>query len=236
MGKFGDRYFLTGIRMINKNIFFVNKYKMVVSEEVFSKDIEEVIKKPKRKLTEKQLENLAKGRERMKIKRAAEKKAAASGGPTEKEQKQAIKLDNKTAKEGQKIVKERKKEKRKTLKEINKEKEQAILQKLEKQDTETTTKNNARLDLFTTLKIKCLEQAKTLGEYKEIQQALNGIDDDTLHNDTALKDYARKVMKPYIKQKEQEEHPEPKHPEITNEIITEKPNVALTTEDLLLGN
>tara|TARA_R110000803_G_scaffold172802_1_gene235602 strand:- start:835 stop:1488 length:654 start_codon:yes stop_codon:yes gene_type:complete len=217
---------------------------MVVSEEVFDKVAEEVVKKPKRKLTEKQLENLAKGRERMKEKREADKIAKEAGKPTateikkEKVKKQKeIKVDNKTAKEGQTIVKERKKEKRRTLKEINKDKENAILQRLEKEDADKTNKNNARLDLFTSLKIKCLEQAKSLKEYSEIQQALNGIDDDTLHNDVALKEYAKQVMKPYIKQKADVcIMPEPKHPEITNEIITEKPNVTLTTEDLLLGN
>jgi hypothetical protein len=181
---------------------------MVVSEDVFNKGIDEVITKPKRKLTEKQLENLAKGRERMKAKREADKKAKETGEPTtaeikkEKNKKQnEIKVDNKTAKEGQKLTKERQKEKRRTLKEINKDKENGILLRLEKEEEEKTTKNNARLNLFTTLKVKCLEQAKTVSEYKEIQQALDGIDDDTLHNDTLLKKYAQKIMKPYIKEK-----------------------------------
>ena len=96
---------------------------MPVSEEIFNKEVDEVVKKPKRKLTDKQKENLRLG-------------------------------------------------------------------KNEKIQTRET--------LFHTLKVKCLEKASSVKEYNEIKGALDGIDEDTLHDDDKLKDYAKKVMKPYI--------------------------------------
>lgn len=174
---------------------------MVQEEEIFNKKVDNVVKKPKRKLTEKQLANLALGREKMRLKRELAKK--------NKEQKQMIKEDNfeaKLVKETQKKKRVQHKEKRRTLKEINAEKEQQILQRLEKQQTEKDNKKSARMDLFTTLKVKCLEQAKTVAQYNEIKAHLDGIDEDTLHNDNKLKDYAKSVMKPYIQNKHSKTH------------------------------
>jgi len=170
---------------------------MAVDEEIFNKEIDKVVKKPKRKLTEKQLENLAKGREKMKLKREQAK--------AEKESKVAIKVikeSDKCAKKGQVEKRKGHKEKRRTLKEINKEKEDKILQRLEKQEADKLIKTKSRLDLFTNLKVKCLQEAKSVKDYKEIKQALDGIDEDTLHDDKKLKEYARNVMGKYINKKE----------------------------------
>lgn len=173
---------------------------MAVEEEMFNKEVEKVVKKPKRKLTEKQLANLALGREKMKLKRELAKK--------NKEMKETIKVakqSDKTAKEGQKKKKADHKAKRRTMKEINAEKEQAILAKLEKQETEKAEKRSGRMDLFTSLKVKCLEKATSVSEYNEIKDCLNGIDEDTLHDDAKLKEYALKVMTPYMTKKEKKE-------------------------------
>ena len=164
---------------------------MPVSEEIFNKEVDEVVKKPKRKLTEKQKENLRLGREKMKLKRAKEKELKAQ-----------VKADSKEEIKGEKEhIKEKKtniKKKRKTLKEINKDKEQAILARLEKQEIDKNEKIQTRETLFHSLKVKCLEKASSVKEYNEIKGALDGIDEDTLHDDDKLKDYAKKVMKPYI--------------------------------------
>jgi len=165
---------------------------MPVSEEIFNKEVDEVVKKPKRKLTEKQKENLRLGREKMKAKREAEK---ANRAKVKAEAKEEIKGEKEHIKEKKTNIKK----KRKTLKEINKDKEQAILAKLEKQDQEKMEKINTRETLFHSLKVKCLEKASSVKEYNEIKSALDGIDEDTLHNDDKLKDYALKVMKPYMK-------------------------------------
>jgi len=178
---------------------------MVQEEEIFNKKVDNVVKKPKRKLTEKQLANLALGREKMRLKRELAKK--------NKEQKEMIKEDKfeaKLVKDSQKKKRTQHKEKRRTLKEINSEKEAQILARLEKQHTEKENKKSARMDLFTTLKVKCLEQAKTVAEYNEIKAHLDGIDEDTLHNDNKLKDYAKSVMKPYIQSKTEVKKEEPK--------------------------
>ena len=171
---------------------------MVVNEEIFNKEIEKVVKKPKRKLSEKQLENLAKGREKMKLKRE-QAKTQKDDKTKEKVEKKVLKESDKCAKKGQVENRKAHKEKRRTLKEINAEKEQKILERLEKQELDKSNKKNSRMDLFTSLKVKCLQEAKSVHEYKEIKQALDGIDEDTLHNDDKLKDYAKKVMSVYTK-------------------------------------
>jgi len=176
---------------------------MAVDEEIFNKEIDKVVKKPKRKLTEKQLENLAKGREKMKLKREKLK--------AEKESKLAVKIvkeSDKCAKKGQVEKRKGHKEKRRTLKEINKEKEDKILQRLEKQEADKLNKTKSRLDLFTNLKVKCLQEAKSVKDYNEIKQALDGIDEVTLHDDNKLKEYAKGVMGKYIKQPSHEEEEE----------------------------
>ncbi len=160
------------------------------TEEIFDKEIDKVVeKKPKRKLTEKQLENLAKGREKMRLKREADKL---------KKEKGIIKEADKGAKQDQKEQKKALKSKRKTMKEINMEKQKAILDKLEKEEKKKSSKREEREALYHTLKLKCLEQAKSVKEYTEIQTALDGIDEDILHDDEKLKDYAKQIMKPYI--------------------------------------
>jgi len=169
---------------------------MVVEEDVFDKEVEKVIKKPKRKLTEKQLANLALGREKMKLKREIAKK--------NKDMKQNIKEDKKGAVEHQKETKKNHKEKRRTLKEINADKERQILARLEKEQNDKDSKSSVRNDLFTTLKVKCLEKASSVSEYKQIKQALDGIDDDTLHDDVKLKAYAKNIMKPFMTQTKDE--------------------------------
>ena len=169
---------------------------MAIEEEMFNKEVEKVVKKPKRKLTEKQLANLALGREKMKLKRELAKK--------NKEMKETIKVQkvsDKTAKEGQKKKKADHKTKRRTMKEINAEKEQTILAKLEKEEADKAEKRNGRMDLFTSLKVKCLEKATSVSEYNEIKNCLNGIDEDTLHDDIKLKQYALKIMTPYMSKK-----------------------------------
>jgi hypothetical protein len=182
-------------------------YKMPVDEDIFDKEINEVVqpKKPKRKLTEKQLENLRIGREKMKLKRELAKKnkeLAAQGKPiiqdTTGPTKAEVKASDKAAKENQKNKSNNLKKKRKTLKELNAEKEALLLAKLEKEEQARNEKKTTRLDLFSSLKVKCLEKAKSVKEYKEIQSALEGIDEDTLLDDEKLKAYARTIMKPYI--------------------------------------
>ena len=185
---------------------------MVVDEEIFEKEVEAVVKKPKRKLTEAQLANLAKGRAKMAEKRRLAKEAKAK---VKAEGKEEVKGE----KEHIKVKKTNVKAKRKTLKEINKDKENSILAKLEKQEAEKSTKRQTREDLFHSLKVKCLEKATSVSEYQEIKNALDGIDEDTLHCDTKLKAYAKKVMKPYMREKKEKKMIVLEPIEETNEVV-----------------
>jgi len=185
---------------------------MAVDEEIFEKEVDKVVKKPKRKLTEAQLANLAKGRAKMAEKRRLAKEAKEKAKAEGKEEVKGEKEHIKTKKTNVKA-------KRKTLKEINKEKEQSILAKLEKQEAEKTAKRQTREDLFHSLKVKCLEQAKTVNEYQEIKVALDGIDEDTLHDDNKLKAYAKKVMKPYVKERKEKKKVVLEPIEETNEVV-----------------
>ena len=177
---------------------------MPVDEKIFDKEVENVVKKPKRKLTEKQLDNLRIGREKMKLKRELQKKnkeLVANGKEPVKLEltKKELAKDKAASKEHMKEKKEGHKAKRKTLKQSNAEKAQAILEKLAKKEEEETLKKSARSETFSNLKVKCLEKAKSVKEYKEIQAALDGIDEDTLHNDDKLMSYAKNVMAPFLK-------------------------------------
>ena len=159
-----------------------------MNEEIFIKDTAEPPKKPKRKLTEKQLENLAKGREKMKIKREQAKK--------NKDVKKVVKSNkdsSKTEKEHNKIKRTTIKEKRKTMKQINKEKEEAHLQKLMKQDDTENKVSKYRAE--------CLSKAKNVNEYRQIESVLDGITPDILHNEKKLKAYCKASMGKFVKKK-----------------------------------
>ena len=152
--------------------------------EIFDKGDNVEIKvepKPKRKLSEKQLENLKKGREKMALKRAKERE----------------KIDVKASKQHQKIKSTGVKQKRATIKEINKRKEDDILAKLMKKEKD----NEERSTLFEALKVKCYGTAKNVKEYNQMKKALEGIDDSILHDDAKLKEHAIKVLEPFKKQK-----------------------------------
>ncbi len=158
----------------------------LTDDDIFNKSINNIVDekpKPKRVLSDKQKENLKKGREKMALKRAKER-----------EEKAKVKVEIKGSKEHQATKKENVKKKRATIKEINKKKEDEILKKLLKKDKV----KNSRIDMFDKLKIKCLEKAKDVEEYNEIKVALDGINDDILGDNDKLKEYAKKVMSPYI--------------------------------------
>jgi len=177
------------IKFYKKNIS-IEYMTDLTDDDIFNKSINNIVDekpKPKRVLSDKQKENLKKGREKMAIKRAKER-----------EEKAKVKIDTKGSKEHQAIKKENVKKKRATIKEINKKKEEEILNKLLKKDKV----KKSRINMFDTLKIKCLEKAKDVDEYNEIKVALDGINDDILGDNEKLKEYAKKVMSPYIKTKE----------------------------------
>tara|TARA_R100000654_G_scaffold16129_1_gene33991 strand:- start:8700 stop:9281 length:582 start_codon:yes stop_codon:yes gene_type:complete len=140
----------------------------MVKEEIFDKkekkQAEQSVEKKKRKLTQAQLDGLAKGRLRMKEKREAEKLAKA-------------KLDALAEKANKKAEREARKEKKKA---IDRQKEHDIEVKVKR---EYMTKRKKKIQDFANLKYKWLEKAKTPQEYNDFKEAMNGITEDMIVND-----------------------------------------------------
>ena len=137
----------------------------MVKEEIFDKkEKKEPVEKKKRKLTQAQLDGLAKGRLRMKEKREAEKLAKA-------------KLDALAEKANKKAEREARKEKKRA---IDKQKEHDIEVKVKR---EYMTKRKKKIQDFANLKYKWLEKAKTPQEYNDFKEAMNGITEDMIVND-----------------------------------------------------
>ena len=146
----------------------------------------DIFEKPKRKLSAKQLENLAKGREKMRLKRLAAK--------GEKEVKTA---DKSGAKEHMKVEKAAIKKKRRTMKDVAEQKQQDILKKLEEKEAKRAKQMDDLEGQYLGMKTRCLAQAKSVAEYSEIKEALEGLTGDVLSDDTKLKAYAQQVMSRY---------------------------------------
>ena len=163
-------------------------------EDIFDKG-EQVVKKPKRKLTDKQKDNLRLGRERM----AEKRRIAKENGEVIKTKKQLAeekKLLKQGEKEHIKLKTENRKKKRKTMKEIAKEKEDEILLKLQKKDKAVAEeeKDSVLENVFHKLKIDCLSKAQNVSEYKTIEHHLDGMTMDILKDDTKLKEFAHRTM------------------------------------------
>jgi len=163
-------------------------------EDIFDKG-EQTVKKPKRKLTEKQLQNLKLGRERM----AEKRRVAKENGEVIKTKKQLAE-EKKALKKGEKehikLKTDNRTKKRKTMKDIVKDKEDEILLKLKSKEKEIAEeeKDSVLENVFHKLKIDCLSKAKNVSEYKTIQHHLDGMTIDILKDDTKLKEFAMNTM------------------------------------------
>ena len=173
---------------------------MPKSEEIFEKndgDVEVVKPKPKRKLTEKQLANLAKGRAKMAEKR---KQKNAELKKAEKEKKVIVKEEKKAVKEIKKEKTEAKKKRNKLLKE--QEKEEAHFKALKEKEMEDI--KNSKLSNFQQLRTRYLTACKSTADYTKLKAHLDSIDEDTVLDETKLKatlldmisNYAVKKPKP----------------------------------------
>ena len=164
-------------------------------EIIFDKGDEVKPVKKKRKLTEKQLENLKKGRERMAEKRRVAKENG-EGIKTKKQLAEEKKQLKKGEREHIKLKTENRKIKKKTMKEITREKEEEILMKLKKDEKQVAENEKDTLleNVFHKLKIDCLKKATNVSEYKQIQHHLDGITMDILKNDDKLKEYTENTL------------------------------------------
>ena len=170
------------------------------NNEIFEKEGVEIEvvpeKKKKRKLTEKQLENLRIGREKMKAKREAAKKA--------KEAKAIQKEDKKAVKENKIIKKENKREKKvnsANQKKAEEHKRQLLEKQKQKQlekEQETLKKQQAeKLSRFDDLRSKWLTKTNTIEEYEKVESELDGIPEEVIVDDTKLENTLLDIMKKY---------------------------------------
>jgi translation initiation factor IF-2 len=156
-------------------------------------------KKIKRRLTEKQLENLKKGREKMKAKRDELKKKKE-----EQDKKVMFKEEKKAVKANKKIVKEdkiRKKANSKKQEEALNHRELLLKKKLEKAEQE---KDELRLQLqadrlskFEDLKSKWLVQTETVEDYDRVSEELESIEEETILDDEKLGTTLEELMLKY---------------------------------------
>jgi len=121
---------------------------MPVSEDIYIKD------KPKRKLTQAQLDGLAKGRAKVKEKREE-------------------------AKNNDKVVKENTKRNKQTRAKMNRtiaeQKELELEKKLE-------TEHKQKIDEFNTIKYKYMDRCKTLAEMREMKSILDTIEEEEIYD------------------------------------------------------
>ena len=139
---------------------------MPVGEEIFVKE-----KKPKRKLTQAQLDGLAKGREKVREKRNAQKQLI------EKQQE-----DSKTTKNNTQRNKNTRAKMNRTIAE---QKELEIQKRLEKAHSE-------KIDKFNKIKYKYMDKCKTLTEMREMKEILDTIEEDEIYD---LPSIGKKIVK-----------------------------------------
>jgi len=141
--------------------------------------------KKKRKLTEKQLENLAKGRAKMKEKREALKK--------EQERKGLLKNEKKAVKQNKEIKKQNK-IKKKQNKKLNEEalshREKLLQQKQRKEQAD-------KLSKFDDLKSKWLCKTESIEDYDLVKEELDNIPDEDILDDNKLESSLLDIMKKY---------------------------------------
>lgn len=167
---------------------------MPKTDEIFIKDDSteepEIVKKPKRKLTEKQLANLAKGRAKM-----AEKRRLAREGNGKPTQKQIVKEEKKAVKEIKKEKKEAKKKKNKLLAE--QEREELYFQELKERELEQL--QDKKLSNFQQIRTRYLTACKTTEEFSTLKAHLDSIDEETVLDDNKLKETLLKMISGYVK-------------------------------------
>ena len=156
-------------------------------------------KKVKRKLTEKQLANLKKGRDKMKAKRDELKKKKE-----EQDKKVMFKEEKKAVKENKKIVKEdtiKKKANTKKQEQAAKHREELLqkqIERLENDKKEILLKHQAeRLSSFEDLKSKWLCNTDSVEDYDKVSEELESIEEETILDEEKLGTTLEQLMLKY---------------------------------------
>lgn len=210
---------------------------MTKSDEIFIKDDSnsepEIVKKPKRKLTEKQLANLAKGRAKM-----AEKRRLKNQGLSKEEikkNKEDEKLKKVVVKEEKKAVKDIKKEKKEAKKKKNRllleqEREEFYFQELKERELEQL--QNKKISNFQQIRTRYLTACKTTEEFSQLKAHLDSIDEETVLDDTKLKETLLKMISGYVKPRKKVEPVPQENLKITVDVRGLKKN----SKDKVISN
>lgn len=159
----------------------------------------EVVKevKVKRKLTEKQLNNLRIGREKMKAKREMLKREA-------EQKKKLVKEEKKVIKEGKEIKKEQKKEKKSKLRyaemqklHLKKLKEERDLKKRIEEEEKVKAKNEKKILDFEDAKTELLLKTNSVEQYEVVENELSNIEEETIIDDHKLNMTLLDLMQKY---------------------------------------
>jgi hypothetical protein len=171
-------------------------------EELFEKSEvpPKVEKKQKKKVSQATLDALARGREKMRLKREAEKKIKDEKKEEVKKEKEKVKLEIKTIKEGEMKDVKQKKTYRKTKKQLLKE-QQALECVLKK---EKQKEKDAKIAMFHDAKCRMLEKCASVAVYQQLNTALDELDDETICNDDTLKDKLQGLMETFKRQDDYE--------------------------------
>ena len=178
--------------------------------EIFENPEIEVIevKKKKRKLTQKQLDNLALGREKMKIKRELLKKERELLKQEKVEKKEVIKADKESVKIKKEIKKDNKKKKKVNLKvqaEAIRHREKLILQREKKlaeaeaeaEEKKQREKQAHKFSRFEDLRSKWLTQTTSVEQFDIVSTELDSIPEEVISNDEKLEETLYDLMIKY---------------------------------------
>ncbi len=203
-----------------------------MSEEMFIKETEtnvEVKPKKKRQLTEKQLEGLRKGREKMAEKRKMKKALT--------EKKKALqKKDVDATKENSKTEKKERQAKKKAV-------EESVKQELSFKEKKAKGEKSATK--FNKLKLKALDSIKTSRELEEFEKIMKGVSSDMAKNPEQLYTYLREhadrlapeekrkaYMEREVKNSKGKKSPKKRLETITETTEEKKPNLKLNIENV----
>lgn len=204
-----------------------------MSEEMFIKETEteaiEVKPKKKRQLTEKQLEGLRKGREKMAEKRKMKKALT--------EKKKALqKKDGEASKQNLQTEKKERKAKKKAV-------EESVIQELTFKEKKVKAEKSA--SKFAKLKLKALDSIKTSKELEEFEKIMKGVSSDMAKNPEQLYTYLREhadrlapeekrkaYMKRQVKNSRGKKSPKRRLETITETTEEKKPNLKLNIENV----
>lgn len=158
-------------------------------------------KKPKRKLTEAQLQNLKRGREKMAEKRRLLKEEKLKGLKVVKEDKKAVKENIKIKIEQKKVRKRKTKNQAEELAHLDLIREKRRIEAEE----DLRREQGEKLSRFADLRSKWVQKTETEAQYEELTSVLDTIPEETILDDKQLETTLLDLMERYKNGEREEE-------------------------------